>query len=82
MGRPHSRHDARIRASGASTLGWYSVPPHRPKDHHPMPEFETLHYEARDGIAAITLARPEKRNAMNREMFAEIGDAAGMAKWP
>jgi enoyl-CoA hydratase len=42
-------------------------------------EFKTVRYEKRDGIAVITLARPDKRNAMNREMFAEIGDAAERA---
>src|SRR6266516_5308537 len=41
-----------------------------------MPDFQTVRYEKRDGIAAITLSRPEKRNAMNREMFAEAADAA------
>jgi enoyl-CoA hydratase/carnithine racemase len=41
-----------------------------------MPEFETVRYERRDGIAAITLARPDKRNAMNRVMFGEVAGAA------
>jgi enoyl-CoA hydratase/carnithine racemase len=44
-----------------------------------MSGFETVRYETRDGIAAITLARPEKRNAVNREMFVEIADAAEKA---
>jgi enoyl-CoA hydratase/carnithine racemase len=44
-----------------------------------MADFQTLRYEARDGIAAITLARPDKRNAVNREMFAEIADATERA---
>jgi enoyl-CoA hydratase/carnithine racemase len=41
-----------------------------------MPEYTTVRYERRDGLALITLARPEKRNAVNREMFDEIADAA------
>jgi len=45
-----------------------------------MPDFQTVRYEKRDGIAAITLSRPEKRNAMNREMFAEAADAAEEAR--
>jgi enoyl-CoA hydratase/carnithine racemase len=44
-----------------------------------MSGFETVRYETRDGIAAITLARPDKRNAVNREMFVEIADAAEQA---
>ena len=44
-----------------------------------MPDFQTVRYERRDGIATITLARPEKRNAMNREMFAEVADATEQA---
>src|SRR4029453_10759195 len=58
---------------------WYSVPRHPPLEAHAMPEFETVRYEAREGIAAITLARPEKRNAVHRDMFVEIADAAEQA---
>jgi enoyl-CoA hydratase/carnithine racemase len=41
-----------------------------------MAEFETVRLEKREGIATITLARPAKRNAMNREMFADVANAA------
>ena len=44
-----------------------------------MTDFETIRYESNDGVAAITLARPDKRNAMNSRMFAELGDAAERA---
>ena len=44
-----------------------------------MGEFTTLRYEESDGVAAITLARPDKRNAMNDTMFAELGDATEQA---
>lgn len=38
--------------------------------------FETIRYEVRDHVARIALARPDKRNAMNADMFRELGDAA------
>jgi enoyl-CoA hydratase/carnithine racemase len=41
-----------------------------------MPGYDTVRYEKRDGMAVITLARPEKRNAINREMFVEVAEAA------
>ncbi|MDP9343013.1 MAG: enoyl-CoA hydratase-related protein [Actinomycetota bacterium] len=40
-----------------------------------MSDHETITYEAGDGIATITLARPDKRNAMNSAMFLELGEA-------
>lgn len=39
----------------------------------------TITYDVDDGLAVISLNRPEKRNAMNREMFVEIGDAVERA---
>ena len=44
-----------------------------------MTEFETIEYEVCDHVAHLTLARPDKRNAMNREMCVELGDAAERA---
>jgi enoyl-CoA hydratase/carnithine racemase len=43
-------------------------------------QFETIRYETSDGLGRITLARPEKRNAVNSQMFQEIGDAAELAR--
>jgi enoyl-CoA hydratase len=44
-----------------------------------MSDFETLRYEVADGVCSITLARPEKRNAVNDVMFRELGDATERA---
>ena len=44
-----------------------------------MADYETIRYETADGLATITLSRPEKRNAMNRRMFEELGAAADRA---
>jgi 2-(1,2-epoxy-1,2-dihydrophenyl)acetyl-CoA isomerase len=44
-----------------------------------MKEFETIRYQVLDGLARITLARPEKRNAISLQMFRELGDAAEKA---
>ncbi|MEO7804287.1 MAG: enoyl-CoA hydratase/isomerase family protein [Actinomycetota bacterium] len=37
--------------------------------------FETLGFEIADGVATVTLNRPEKRNAVNRKMFEELAQA-------
>ena len=37
-----------------------------------MAEYETLQYEERDGVAFITMNRPEKHNSFNRVMQAEM----------
>jgi enoyl-CoA hydratase/carnithine racemase len=42
-------------------------------------EYTTIRYEVIDGIAAITLARPDKRNAVNEDMFRELGEATEQA---
>lgn len=44
-----------------------------------MAEFETIRYSAHDGLATIELARPQKLNAMNAQMFQELGTAAERA---
>ena len=43
--------------------------------------YETLLVELRDGVATLTLNRPEARNALNQTMIRELGDAlAGLEK--
>lgn len=37
--------------------------------------YETLLVEIRDGVATVTLNRPEARNALNRTVVAELGEA-------
>ncbi len=37
-----------------------------------MDSFETLLYEERDGVAVVTLNRPEVHNAFNEAMQAEL----------
>ena len=44
-----------------------------------MAEFETIRYGVHDGVATIALNRPDKRNALNAQMFSELGDAAERA---
>jgi enoyl-CoA hydratase len=38
--------------------------------------YETLLFEIRDGIAFVTINRPDKLNALNDDVMAELGDAA------
>ncbi len=40
----------------------------------------TLRYDAEDGIALITLDRPERRNAMDRQLVRELGDAVDLVE--
>jgi enoyl-CoA hydratase/carnithine racemase len=42
-------------------------------------DFETIRYGVHDGVATIELARPDKRNAVTAQMFAELGEAAERA---
>jgi len=42
-------------------------------------DYETITYELDGNVATITLARPEKRNAVNLTMFQELGVAASRA---
>lgn len=44
-----------------------------------MSEYETLIWSLDGNVATVTLNRPEKKNAMSRVMFEEIGDAFGRA---
>jgi enoyl-CoA hydratase/carnithine racemase len=44
-----------------------------------VPDFESIRYETSDGLARITLARPDKRNAVSLQMFRELGDAVEAA---
>jgi enoyl-CoA hydratase/carnithine racemase len=37
--------------------------------------YETLVVDVRDGVATVTLNRPEARNALNRTLIQELGDA-------
>jgi len=39
--------------------------------------YETLLYDVRDTVAFVTINRPDKRNALNDRVMAELGDAAG-----
>ena len=42
--------------------------------------YEQLLYEAADGVATITLNRPEQRNALSAELLAELVDAIEVAR--
>ena len=44
-----------------------------------MAEFETITYGVHDAVATIEMARPQKLNAMNAQMFTELGQAARAA---
>lgn len=41
---------------------------------------ERIHYEFREGLALVTLNRPEKLNAVNKEMIAALGQALDTAE--
>ena len=42
--------------------------------------FETIRYEVKDAVATLTLARPERANALNARMLEEINRAMDMAE--
>ena len=45
-----------------------------------MPKFETLIYEVQDRVALITMNRPDKRNALNAELNADLLSAFQQAQ--
>jgi enoyl-CoA hydratase len=45
-----------------------------------MPDYENLLYEVADGVATVTLNRPEQRNALSAELLAELNDAFATVK--
>ena len=49
-------------------------------DWRPMAEYEDIRYEAADGIAKITIDRPEVRNAFRPETVVELSDAFTRAR--
>ncbi len=50
------------------------------KKRKPMASYQTISFEIKDDIAVIRLNRPERRNALNTQMRAEITDAIQRAK--
>ena len=44
-----------------------------------MPD-EPLRYEVRDGVATLTLNRPDQRNALNGELLQQLVDGLGRAR--
>jgi enoyl-CoA hydratase/carnithine racemase len=45
-----------------------------------MADYETLRYRVDDGVAWLTLARPQVRNAINQQMQDELRDAWGVIR--
>ena len=53
---------------------------YEPIDWHPAGEFSDILYEKADGIAKITINRPEVRNAFRPQTLAELKDAFNRAR--
>jgi naphthoate synthase len=51
-----------------------------PIDWHPAAEYTDIRYEIGDGIAKITINRPERRNAFRPQTLAELRDAFTRAR--
>src|SRR6266487_1099778 len=86
--RRRSRRPARPRGRGASgssipmsdNLGRHVLPqPTRSEEPETMPSPVRYEVDGQLQVATITLARPEKLNAMDRQTFAELGSAAATA---
>jgi 3-hydroxypropionyl-coenzyme A dehydratase len=45
-----------------------------------LPDYETLLYESRDGVATITLDQPDTRNALSNELLGELIEAFESAR--
>ncbi len=45
-----------------------------------MPDYEQLLYQVKDGVATVTLDRPEQRNALSAQMLSELNDALHQIK--
>ncbi len=74
-------------ASQADTV--ITGPPLDPVEHfrhQPLPtwdrrgQFRDIHYDVADGIAKITIARPEVRNAFRPQTLFELSDAFNLAR--
>ena len=46
-----------------------------------FPDYETLAYEERDGVAWVTLNRPDRHNAFNSLMQRELHDCWRTLRW-
>jgi methylglutaconyl-CoA hydratase len=44
-----------------------------------MADFQTIEYSVEDGVAKVTLNRPEKRNALNDELIGELKEATRLS---
>ena len=51
-----------------------------PIEWHPAADFEDIRYERAEGIAKITINRPERRNAFRPQTLAELRDAFARAR--